>query len=122
MSNYKNNLNSMNETENRHSLNTCDWIDEKRALKVKIVLSFTPRGLPSLSKCTKSLSLTCDCTMFLITIFVSYILYTKLYLRRYLGIFNVSGRQAHLLHINDQSEIYNLSLNTFGRSSFPKGI
>ena len=48
MSNYENNLNSMNETENRHSLNTCDWIDEKRALKVKIVLSFTPRGLPNI--------------------------------------------------------------------------
>ena len=33
----------MNETENRHSLNTCDWIDEKRALKVKIVQLYSKR-------------------------------------------------------------------------------
>ena len=37
MSNYEINLNSTNETENCHSLNTCDWIYEKRAIKVKIV-------------------------------------------------------------------------------------
>ena len=34
MSNYEINLNSTNETENCH---TCDWIYEKRAIKVKIV-------------------------------------------------------------------------------------
>ena len=43
MSNYENNLNSMNETKNRHSLNTCDWIDEKRSLKVKIVQFYSKR-------------------------------------------------------------------------------